>query len=298
MRYQNIREKRKREDRILILSGIVFLIIFCIGGFLLLDYYLETRKQEKMNAQLAELKHGYQSDSFIYVEALPLDMEDATTGVQTGISQSGNETQPGESNQQDANGQGAAGQAINAGEQEQTSLKDINPDYVFWLQIPDTEIDYPVVQKDNEYYLKRDFFGEKNKHGTIFLDVNCEVEGEFLLLHGHNMKDGTMFGSLRNYKKKDYASEHGELIISRDKRDDSFEIVAAALVDLYDANRLVYEKLPTTEEEAYTYFEELRKHALWCSDISWEPGQKVVLLSTCDYGTEEQRFVVFAIEKK
>ena len=283
---QSIKDRRKLEDRILIIAGIVCLVIFCISGFLLLNYLLETRKQEKLNAQLAQLKHGVQSESFIYVEALPLDME-ADAAQTTGSNGSG-----GASAQT-----GSIGQQ-NGTEEAQTDLKELNPDYVFWLEIPDTEIDYPVVQRDNEYYLKRDFFGEKNKHGTIFLDERCEVTGDFLLLHGHNMKDGTMFGSLRDFKKKDFASEHSELVISMDKRDIHLEVVAAALVDLYDAERFVYEQLPETEEEAQAYFTELWSHALWCGEINWEPGQRVVLLSTCDYGSEEERFVVFAIEKK
>ncbi len=291
---QSIRDRRKLEDKILVITGIVCLMIFCVGGFLLLNYYVGTRKQEKMNAQLAELKHGSQLESFIYVEALPLEMSENSAHV-GGAAQNG--TTSGQIN--GSSQQGTQVEQYAGGEPNQAdSLKEINSDYVFWLQIPDTEIDYPVVQRDNDYYLKRDFFGKKNKHGTIFLDERCSAEGEFLLLHGHNMKDGTMFGSLRDFKKRDFAAEHGELIISPGKKDVHFEIVAAMLVDLYDADRFVYEELPTTEDEVQVYFRELDIHSLWCEEIIWEPGQKVVLLSTCDYGSEEERFVVVAIEKK
>jgi sortase B len=111
------------------------------------------------------------------------------------------------------------------------------------------------------------------------------------------MKDGTMFGSLRNYKQKSYAQEHNSLLISYETKDIGFRIVAAALVDLYDANRFVYEEIPVTEEEIVTYLAEMKKHALWYEDFAWESGKKIVLLSTCDYGSEEERLVVFAIEK-
>ena len=69
------------------------------------------------------------------------------------------------------------------------------------------------------------------------------------------------------------------------------------MVDLYDANRFAYEKIPVTEEEILTYLADMKKYALWYEDFEWEPGKRIVLLSTCDYGSEEERLVVFAIEK-
>lgn len=270
----------KLEDKILWILGILCLTVFCVSVFFLLDYYLESRKQEKMNEDLSKLKHGHTADSFIIVEALP--MEESKDASDTDVS-----SQP-EDNRYAVENENA---------QETISLSSINPDYVFWLQITTTEIDYPVVYRDNDYYLRRDFYGEKNKHGSIFLDEDCTFDGHFLLLHGHNMKDGTMFGSLRNYKQKSYAQEHNSLLISYETKDIGFRIVAAALVDLYDANRFVYEEIPVTEEEIVTYLAEMKKHALWYEDFAWESGKKIVLLSTCDYGSEEERLVVFAIEK-
>lgn len=268
------------KDKVWLSLGIVFLVIFCVSGFRLLDYFLESRKQENMNEDLSKLKHEHTSDYFIIVEALP--MEDSGYASQTDVS-----SQPEDNHYVDGNDN----------TQEAISLSSINPDYVFWLQIPTTEIDYPVVYRDNDYYLKRDFYGEKNRHGTIFLDENCTFDGHFLLLHGHNMKDGTMFGSLRDYKQKNFANEHDSLLISYETKDIGFQIVAAALVDLYDANRFAYEKIPVTEEEIYAYLADMKKYALWYEDFEWEPGKRIVLLSTCDYSSDEERLVVFAIEK-
>ena len=270
----------KLKDKVRLSLGIVFLVIFCVSSFRLLDYFLESRKQENMNEDLSKLKHEHTSDYFIIVEALP--MEDSGYASKTDVS-----SQPEDNHYVDGNDN----------TQETISLSSINPDYVFWLQIPTTEIDYPVVYRDNDYYLKRDFYGEKNRHGTIFLDENCTFDGHFLLLHGHNMKDGTMFGSLRDYKQKNFANEHDSLLISYETKDIGFQIVAAALVDLYDANRFAYEKIPVTEEEILTYLADMKKYALWYEDFEWEPGKRIVLLSTCDYGSEEERLVVFAIEK-
>lgn len=80
------------------------------------------------------------------------------------------------------------------------SLKETNADLVGWLYFPALEISYPLVQgEDNSYYLKHSFEGEKNSAGCIFLD--CEASTDFsdrnTFVFGHNMRDGSMFGSMK-----------------------------------------------------------------------------------------------------
>ena len=93
----------------------------------------------------------------------------------------------------------------------ETLLK-VNPDVVGWIYAPGTPINYPVVQgEDNEYYLTRDFYKNKSASGTLFLDENhpFRENAQNLLLHGHNMKDGTMFGRLAQYLYDDtYLRNH------------------------------------------------------------------------------------------
>ena len=278
-----MKKKIKSEDKLLWICGAVFLCIFLISGFLLLNYYLETKKQERINEELAKLKHGYDLEYFTIVEGVPIEPVSGTMQGNVGNDNHNKGDSIGTSQKEEA-------QAI-------PKLSDINPDYVFWLEIPNSSIDYPVVYRDNEYYLKRDFYGDKNKHGTIFLDVNCKAEDTFLLLHGHNMKDGTMFGGLREFKKADYRKTHTELYIGRSQEEEKYRIFAAAMVDLYDANRFKFEELPQTDQEAEQYFATLKRCAFWCDSFEWESDKKVVLLSTCDYETEEQRLVIFAIEE-
>lgn len=77
-----------------------------------------------------------------------------------------------------------------------------NKDIIGWLNIPDL-LDEAVVQRDNSYYLRRDYRGYHNDNGAIFLDENCDLRTRpyTMLVFGHNMKSGAMFGSLRNYEK-------------------------------------------------------------------------------------------------
>ena len=236
-----------------------------------------------MNEELSKLKHGYDLEYFTIVEGVPLEPVPGTMQGSDGADNQNRGDNTVTSQKEEA--------------QKIPKLSDINEDYVFWLEIPDSSIDYPVVQKDNEYYLKRDFYGDKNNHGTIFLDESCDADGTFLLLHGHNMKDGTMFGGLREFKKADYRNKHTVLYISGNQDEEKYRIFAAASVDLYNANRFKFEEFPQTEQEIEQYLANIKKHSFWCDSFEWENGKKLVLLSTCDYETEEQRLVIFAIKE-
>ena len=82
-----------------------------------------------------------------------------------------------------------------------------NPDVVAWIQIPGTQINYPVVQgKDNDYYLHRDLNGQKSTAGTIFLDYADQADFSSLhnVLYGHHMKNGSMFKDISRYKDQGY----------------------------------------------------------------------------------------------
>ncbi len=90
-------------------------------------------------------------------------------------------------------------------------LARINPDIVAWIQIPGTNIDYPVVQgDDNDAYLHRDFEGEESAAGTIFLDFESQsdMRGYNNIMYGHHMRNGSMFRDIVYYKDEDYFKEH------------------------------------------------------------------------------------------
>ena len=93
---------------------------------------------------------------------------------------------------------------------DEEALKRQNQEYLFWLYIPGTEINYPVVRnKDNRYYLNHTFTGEENLCGSIFADsLTGERSGaaveKNMVIHGHNMRDGSMFGGLKKYEKQQY----------------------------------------------------------------------------------------------
>lgn len=87
-----------------------------------------------------------------------------------------------------------------------------NPDYVFWIWIPGTNINYPTVKNTIPgYYLNHTFSGEENPCGTIF----CLEEAENQIIYGHNMKDGSMFADLKQYRSEAYFQNHRSIWIYR-----------------------------------------------------------------------------------
>lgn len=85
-------------------------------------------------------------------------------------------------------------------------IKAQNPDVAAWIQIPALSVSYPVVQgKDNSYYLHHMFDGQENKNGSIFIDYHNQPDftDSNTIIYGHNMKNGSMFGTLDQYQEKE-----------------------------------------------------------------------------------------------
>ena len=85
-----------------------------------------------------------------------------------------------------------------------------NADCIGWVCIPGTAVDYPLMHtpEDSEKYLRKDFYGAYSVSGVPFLDGRCSQESANLIIYGHNMNNGTMFGSLKNYTDASYYAEH------------------------------------------------------------------------------------------
>lgn len=96
------------------------------------------------------------------------------------------------------------------------ALKDVNSDYVGWITVKGTKIDYPIVYcKDNTKYLNTNFYGDASQFGCIFMDMNNlqDFSDEVVILYGHRMKDGSMFAGLKYYQDEKYLKRHNEIQI-------------------------------------------------------------------------------------
>jgi sortase B len=117
-----------------------------------------------------------------------------------------------------------------------TEMRQINPDYICWLKIDGTAVDYPVVRaSDNDKYLNLSFYGEENTYGTLFMDYRNK--GDYvphIIIYGHNTKTGDMFGGLRNYLDNKYRAEHPVITIKVNGRIVEYEVFAARRTDVSD----------------------------------------------------------------
>ena len=181
-----------------------------------------------------------------------------------------------------------------------------NNDFCGWLRIPETEIDYPVMYRegDNDYYLSHDFYGQEDKNGLLVLDKRCDPTGpmEHLLIHGHNMKSGLMFGGLKEYKEEAYYKSHPQIWYDTLYHEYTYTVAAVFLstvraedtenFDFYDYIRI------ESEEDFNRYVEGAKAAALYETGKTPEYGDCLLTLSTCDYTKEDGRLVLLAYRKQ
>lgn len=173
------------------------------------------------------------------------------------------------------------------------SLTKINPDIVGWIGIEGFEIDYPVVQtKDNEFYLNHLFTLEKNKLGAIFVDYRNQsnFSDRNTIIYGHNMKDGSMFSSLTNYKRQDYYDANPNILLITKEVKYRVDFFAGVVVDgSYESVRFEFED----DEDFNQYINSLIKKSTFASSISIESQDKIISLITCSYEYNNARYALY-----
>jgi len=179
--------------------------------------------------------------------------------------------------------------SINEANEQAPDLTNINPDYVGWIRINGTEIDYPVVQgTDNTKYLTTTFTGENNPSGTIFMDSACTNGFDFFtILHGHNMRDGSMFAGLHRFTDNRFRADFSEIIVYSPTRGIlTYKIFAVKLTNIYDE---VF-NLPTQGiAERGRYFADFG-----FSEEDLRDNLDIMVLATCTLGERNERLLVFS----
>lgn len=192
--------------------------------------------------------------------------------------------------QSEGNGAKPAGSSLP--EVDFKALYDINPEIAGWLYSPDTPINYPVVQgQDNTHYLDHLFDGTPNKLGCLFLDAGNAPH--FLdnntVIFGHNMLDQSMFSSLSEYRNQDYYDDHPVMYFLIPWRNYEIQIFSAyeAQVD-GDSWTLTF----PTDGEYCEWLRSTKERSLFDSEEILTPASPAITLSTCVNGADQRRFVV------
>lgn len=176
-----------------------------------------------------------------------------------------------------------------------------NSDFLGWLQIPDTVIDYPVMYtpEDPQYYLHRSFDREKTSSGTLFMDADCKPGSNYYLIYGHHMRNRTMFGSLPKYAKKEYFQEHPVILFDTPAEHREYQIMSAFYSRIYGKNKTgvfkYYEYADLSDPAVFDeYVRQALSSSLYDTGVTAQYGDELMALSTCNYHTDNGRFVVVA----
>lgn len=177
-----------------------------------------------------------------------------------------------------------------------------NSDIVGWLKIEGTSVSYPVMQNpdNNDFYLDHGFDKEENKNGLPLLDKNCNIEDPStnLIIHGHNMKSGMIFGELMKYKEEDYFHKHPIISFNSLYETGEYEIISVFLSKVYRKSDEVfkyYQFIDAKSEEEYNEFvDNVKEMSLYEIEATARYGDQLITLSTCEYSTENGRLAIVA----
>jgi len=172
------------------------------------------------------------------------------------------------------------------------ALQAVNPDVIGWIYSPDTTINYPVVQgDDNAYYLKHLADGTENRNGCPFLDIQNKPDftDDNSIIYGHHMQNGTMFASISWYEDQSYYDEHPVMYLMTPR--------AAYRIELFSGH------ITTMDSSAYMQsFGSIREHTDWLKEVTGKSDfranleisayDRVITLSTCAYRFENARYVL------
>lgn len=249
------KRKKGKADIFYNVAILVCLAVFLVSGGLLLKRYFDDRRSESEFAAL---------ESLIVSDAPAADGEETNSA-------------------------------------KFAALRDQNSDFIGWISIEDTKLDFPVMYAPNnkDFYLRHDFNKEYSVYGVPYLDekttLGANDQSENLVIYGHNMKTGTIFGCLTGYKEAGYYQQHPYVQFDTVYGDGTYEVFAAFSIDVAADTSFVYNQYVDMDEETYdTYVDEVISRSDVDTGIRPVYGEQLLTLSTCEYSSDNGRYVVVA----
>ncbi len=270
---KELRRQEKNRRKLIALCALVGVLFLGVFG---INMYLESMN-DRNNSEYKEQLHSGQATA-------SGGDKDSSAGAITGP-------------QFELDGPVTAGEVL----EEYKNLKNQYPDLIGWLKIADTNIDYPVMQsEDNDFYLDHDLNGKYDKNGTIFMDTACDVvKGNTnTILYGHHMKSGKMFGHLVKYSDKNYYEKHKYIEFDTIYEKGTYEVMYVFRSRVYREDEIVFKYYQfidaNGEKEFDSNMNEMAAMSLYSTGVKARYGDELLTLSTCDYAEKDGRFVVVA----
>ena len=241
---------------------LVAIIIVCLS---IIGYkYYNYNKDDKLNSEIQDLQPVINEAS---------DLDNNSSGENDGQDQS------------------KEGNYVNSANEEE--LKSINSDYKMWIQIENTNINYPVVQSsDNDYYLKHNFRKESNISGTVFVESANDIDNDKnIILYGHNMRNGTMFNNITNYKEESFFNEDNKISIIMNNTLYEYEVFSVYVKNVSEVNLAIGF---ANEDEFINYAYNEAEESLYKKDVDFSAEDNLITLVTCSYEFTDARTIVVA----
>lgn len=183
-----------------------------------------------------------------------------------------------------------------------------NSDFVGWVKIPGTNVDYPVMFTPNdseygEYYINKNFSGERSSAGIPFIDRNCMLDPptDNIIIYGHNMNSGKMFHDILKYEDREFYETHKIITFDTLYGDGEYEVVAAFYGQILpeDSTDFKYYQFVNagSEEEFMDFINNVKRMSVVDTGVSVKYGDELITLSTCAYHVKDGRFAVIAKKK-
>lgn len=177
-------------------------------------------------------------------------------------------------------------------------LKGENEDCIGYLEVPETSISYPIMQtRDNpDFYLKHDFNKNYSFYGTPYLSAYCDLKkSDNLIIYGHNINGGKMFGALEQYKEKKFFDSHKKIYFTTDQKRE-YEVFAVMSVNVREFE--YWKFVMARDEKDYDEFvKKVLEHSLWNTGKKPKYGKQMLMLSTCDNGKGDDWRLVLIMQK-
>lgn len=176
------------------------------------------------------------------------------------------------------------------------ALREVNPEVIGWICIPETDLNYPLMfSGDNSYYLNHTWSKERNAGGAIFLEQECDPElSDFnVIIYGHRMGNSTMFGSLAYYEEEEYWHDHPSVYLVTDGWVYRYDVFAAYKTGVRTST---YRLRLVEEEEKREFLDFCTGRTAYSTGITPTTDGQVLTLSTCTgLGASPDRWVVQAV---
>lgn len=274
--------KKKLKKYLLPGLMIVFAVTFLVCAAVLAKTALDYRKQAQQNEYLAGLVQQQGQ-----VQRPPVSEDGPSDSYEEPLSAFVEITDP------------VTGEPVQI-LREYASVYQLNPDMVGWITLPDTKINYPVVQTpdDPDFYLKRDFYKKSSRNGTIYAHAWADLKtpSDNVTLYGHNMRDGSMFAALHKYTSKEFFDANPYIYFDTLYEHRTYQVLSVFEIDISKVDFPYHNFVDGNTISFKDYVATCKELSIYDTGVNAVYGDKLLTLSTCDMdtSTDHMRFVVVA----